>query len=64
MSVVYQGFKNRVAILPKKELTLDLAEKPTWWKPTVKSRVYPCNFIKSGLQLRGFLPLLLQDSFF
>ena len=30
-SVVYQGF-NKVAISPKRELTLDLAEKPPWWK--------------------------------
>ena len=28
MSMVYHGFNNRVAILPKRELTLDLAEKP------------------------------------
>ena len=28
MSMVYHGFNNRVAILPKRELALDLAEKP------------------------------------
>ena len=27
-SMVYQSFNNKVAILPKRELTLDLAEKP------------------------------------
>ena len=64
-SMVYQCFNNKVAILPKRELTLDLAEKPPWWKLfSVKSRVCPCNFIKHGLQLRGFLPLVLQDSSF
>ena len=31
---------------------------------SVKSRAYPCNFIKNGLQPRGFLPLVLQDSSF
>ena len=31
-SIVYQSFNNKVAILPKRELTLDLAEKPPWWK--------------------------------
>ena len=31
---------------------------------SVKSRVYSCNFIKNGLHLRGFLPLVLQDSSF
>ena len=31
-SMVYQSFNNKVAILPKRELTLDLAEKPPWWK--------------------------------
>ena len=61
---MYQGLNNKVATLPKKELTLDLPEKPPWWKPTIKSRVYPCNFIKNGLQFRGFHPLVLQDSFF
>ena len=29
--MVYQGFNNKVGILPKRELTVDLAEKPTWW---------------------------------
>ena len=63
--MVYQGFNNKVAILPKQDLTLDLAEKPPSWNLfSVKSRVYPCNFIKNGLQLRGFLPLVLQDSSF
>ena len=62
--MVYQRFNNGVVILPKMELTLDLAEKLPFWKPTVKSRVYPSNFIKNRLQLRGFLPLVLQDSSF
>ena len=30
--MVYQGFKNKVEILPKRELTLDFAENPPWWK--------------------------------
>ena len=52
--MAYQGF-DKVAILPKRELTLDPAEKPHWWKLfPVKSRVYPCNFIENGVQLRGF----------
>ena len=55
--MVYQGFNNRVAILLKKKLLLDLAERPAWWKPTVKSRVYPCK-------LRGFLSLVLRHSSF
>ena len=29
--MVYQGF-NKHAYLPKSELTLDLAQKPPWWK--------------------------------
>ena len=29
-SMVYQSFNNKVAILPKTELTLDLTEKPSW----------------------------------
>ena len=46
-SMVYQSFNNKVGILPKRELTLDLPEKPPWWKLfSVKSRVYHCNFIK------------------
>ena len=28
--MVYQGFDNKVAILPKRELKVDLAEKPPW----------------------------------
>ena len=64
-SMVYQNFNNKDATLPKRELMLDLVEKPPWWKLfSIKSRVYPRNFIKSGLQLRGFLPLVLQDSSF
>ena len=43
------GFDNKVEILPKRELTVDLAEKHPWWKPTVKSKVYPWKFIKNGL---------------
>ena len=31
-STVYRSFNNKVGILPKKELTLVLAEKPPWWK--------------------------------
>ena len=68
--MVYQSFNNKVAILPKRELTLDLAEKPLWWKLffsknyPCRLRVYPCNFIKNGLQLRGFLPLVLLESSF
>ena len=31
-SMVYQSSNNKVAILPKRELTLDLAEKPPWLK--------------------------------
>ena len=60
--MVYQGLDT---ILPKKELTLELIEKPSWlelfW---VKSRVYPCNFIENGLQLGGFPPLVLKDGSF
>ena len=29
-SIVYQSFNDKVVILPKRELTLDLAEKPPW----------------------------------
>ena len=32
--MVYQDFKNRVAVLTKRELTLNLAKKPPCWKPT------------------------------
>ena len=64
-AIVYQNFNNKVATLPKRGLMLELAEKPPWWKLfSVKSRVYPCNFIKNALPLRGFLPLVLQDSSF
>ena len=31
-SMVYEDFCNKVAILPKRVFTLDLAEKPSWWK--------------------------------
>ena len=52
--MVFQSFNNNVAILLKRELTLDLAEKPLWWKLLFsKSKVYPSNFIKNELQLRG-----------
>ena len=27
-----QSFNNNVTTLPKRELTLDLAENPPWWK--------------------------------
>ena len=57
--MVYLGFNNRVANLLKSELTLDFAEKPPWWKLTVKSRVYPSNFIKNGLQVTDLFPLVL-----
>ena len=54
--MVYQSLNNIVTILPKRELTLDLAEKPPGWKLLFsKSKVYPCSFIKNELQLRGFL---------
>ena len=53
--MVFQSFNNNVTILLKRELTLDLAEKPLWWKLLFsKSKVYPSNFIKNELQLRGF----------
>ena len=32
---MYQGFNNRVAILPKMDLMLDLAGRRPWWEPTV-----------------------------
>ena len=57
--MVYLGFNNRVANLLKSELTLDFAEKPPWWYLTVKSRVYPSNFIKNGLQVTDLFPLVL-----
>ena len=38
--MVYQGF-DKVVILPKREFTLDLAEKPPWWK---LGGVYPQRF--------------------
>ena len=31
-SMVYEGFRNKVAILPKRVFTLDLDEKPSRWK--------------------------------
>ena len=31
---------------------------------SVKSRLYPCSFIKNRLQVKGFLPLVLQDNYF
>ena len=31
-SILYQSFNNNVTILPERELTIDLAEKPPCWK--------------------------------
>ena len=52
--MVNQGF-DEDAILLKRKLTLDVAEKTPLWKLfSVKSRVCPCNFSKNGIQFRGF----------
>ena len=68
--MVYQGF-DEDAILLKRKLTLDVAEKTPLWKLfSVKSRVCPCIFITNRIQFRGFphwfykiTPFKISESF-
>ena len=41
--MLYQDFNNKVAILPKRELTVDFPEKPPWWK-IISRKVYSLSF--------------------
>ena len=60
------------ALLPKLELTLDLAEEALkihrWWKLFFSKNAglefIPCDFIKSELHHRDYLARVLQGNFF